>query len=475
MRIGPYLLTRIKIAVFAAFLAAPLLSLAVFGVTDSYGGADHPEFPRLSTVLKKRGKLDRFGNAVLHRSAAMKEAIRLRNWISYRLVGFVDAESVLSGEAGWLFYRGDFAAGTCLGADRAARDLTQLETLVDLARAAGIDMIVSVSPDKSTIYPELLNQAVRGYWRCQPHDSALMRALMRDHAPRLLDHALPILAAKAQDPNRLLYFATDTHWTPMGAAFALRQLLEAALPGAVIPPPTASAETRGKQTDLSRMLLLPQIEWAPPPERAWRDALADLNPAPQADRTLLIHDSFYGALLQDLQAVFPGMQELNYIFEGKLDASAAATADRIIVNSVERLLLPRIEGGALDWESPIATALIARSRARAEACTGFAPVAAPQDGVAMPALPAEMLPCLRVTVVMKEDSAGLEVALADAAGAFAPGRAIELELAKDAAAVTLVLPEGVTAAELRLDPKRAVLSTVEIGRIARPDLPSDPR
>ena len=64
-------------------------------------------------------------------------------------------------------------------------------------------------------------------------------------------------------------------------------------------------------------------------------------------------------------------------------------------------------------------------------------------------------------------------ALADGSGAFVPGRAIDLELAQDSADVTLVLPEGVTAAELDLDPKRAALGTVEIGRIARPDLPSD--
>ena len=475
MRIAPLMLTRIKIALFAVFLMAPLLSLAIFGVTEIYGGSDHPEFPRIGQVLKKRGKLDEFGNAVLHRSVAMKEAIRLRSWIGYRLVGFVDAERVVSGEAGWLFYRADFAKGACLDAERAARDLTQLETLIDLSRAAGIDMIVSVSPDKSAIYPEMLHQTMRGYWRCQPRDGALLRAMMRDHAPRLIDHALPILAAKAEDPGRRLYFATDTHWTPMGAAPALRQLLEAVLPGAAIPPPTASAEMLRQPTDLSRMLLLQQTEPEPLPARGWRDALAGLNPAPQAERTLLIRDSFYGMLLQDLRAVFPGLLELGYTSKGKLDTSAIEIADRIIVNSVERSLLPRIERGPLDWDAPIVLALVARNRAYAEGCTGFAPVAPPQDKPAMPALPAEMLPCLRVTVQMKKNSADLAIALADESGAFVPGRAITVELTADSAQVSLVLPAGVTAAALDLDPKRAVLGAVEIGRIARPDLPSDRR
>ncbi len=475
MRNAPLILTRIKIAVFAIFLVAPVLSLAVFGVTDIYGGSDHPEFPRIGQVLKKRGKLDEFGNAVLHRSVAMKEAIRLRSWIGYRLVGFVDTEQVVSGEAGWLFYRADFPQGACLDAGRAARDLTQLETLIDLTRAAGIDMIVSVSPDKSTIYPEMLNQTMRGYWRCQPHDGPLLRAMMRDHAPRLIDHAPPILAAKAQDPGRRLYYATDTHWTPMGAATALRQLLAAVLPGAAIPPPTASSAMLQQQTDLSRMLLLQQTEPAPRPELTWRNALAGLNAGPQAYRTLLIRDSFYGVLLRDLQAVFPGLLELGYSFKGELDTSAIAIADRIIVNSVERSLLPRIERGALDWDSPIVTALVARNRARAEGCMDFAPVPAPLHKLAMPDLPAEMLPCLRVTAQMKKGSADLAIALADNSGAFVPGRAVDLELTRDGAQVTLVLPEGVTAAELDLDPKRAVLSAVEIGRIARPDLASDQR
>lgn len=475
MRVHSLMLTRIKVALFAVFLVVPLLSLAVFGVTDIYGGSDHPEFPRIGQVLKKRGKLDEFGNAVLHRSVAMKEAIRLRSWIGYRLVGFVDAERVVSGEAGWLFYREEFAKGACLNADRAARNLEQLETLIDLSRAAGIDMIVSVSPDKSTIYPEMLNQTMRGYWRCRPHNGLLLRALMRDHAPRLIDHAPPILAEKARDPGRLLYYVTDTHWTPMGAAAALRQLLDVALPGADIPPPTASTEMLRQATDLSIMLLLQRTEAEPRPARDWRAALPGLNPNPQADRTLLIRDSFYGVLLRDLRAIFPGLRELGYKSKGKMDTSAIATADRIIVNSVERSLLERIKDGPLDWDAPITAALVARNRARAEACTDFTPVASQRIGFVIPAPPVGALPCLRVTARMKMAAANLVIALAGASGAFVPGHAIELQVTQDDARVTLVLPEGVTAARLSLNPKRADLDAVEIGRVARPDLPSDHR
>jgi len=97
--------------------------------------------------------------------------------------------------------------------------------LSDIGRAAGIDMFIAMSPDKSTIYPEKLNRSVRGYWRCRTESVAAVRRLMKLWAPMLIDHAEALLAEKARHPDVALYFTTDTHWSPYGAAVGLRHLL----------------------------------------------------------------------------------------------------------------------------------------------------------------------------------------------------------------------------------------------------------
>ena len=116
-------------------------------------------------------------------------------------------------------------------------------------------MVLSMSPDKSTIYPEALNATVRGYWRCRVENSAALRRLIKRELPDLIDHAEPILAEKARHPDIPLYYATDTHWTPYGGAIAVRQLLAALYPDARIPAQRLSSATAIRKTDLARMLL----------------------------------------------------------------------------------------------------------------------------------------------------------------------------------------------------------------------------
>lgn len=485
----PMRIAHLKIALFAFILAAPILAWMGFGNARDYGGGPHPNFPSIGQMLTKRGQLDKFGNAMLHRSPAMRQAVRLRGWVGYRLVGFVDTGRVVSGEMGWLFYRSEFHAGACLDEDMAARKLAEFAALTDLARAAGIDMIMSVAADKSTIYPEYLSRLARGYWRCQEHDVPLLRRLIREQAPLLVDHSEPILAAKAAHPEIPLYYTTDTHWTPYGAALGLRQLLEAAFPVASIPQPTLSDTMASRATDLSRMLLLPQIELRPIPDPAWQAGLRAFNRDAANVRTLIIHDSFYALLRGQLAAIFPNLVTLGFrSTESEIDAAIAST-DRLIISSVERLLFSRMTNGGLGWDGKIGRALLKRNRTRAESCGGFAPAAidaglsaamvsgAVLDGgsngdraIAVPAGATEQLPCLRLALSDPKPAA-LEIFLPDAKGAFVPGRSVKVGIGPDDWIVTLVLPDNVAGAGIRIRMTGgngpASLGAVEIGAVAR--------
>jgi len=470
-------LAHIKIALFALFLAVPVAVLLLLGSVGDYGGPT-PGFPSLGDTLRgKKQRMDRFGEAVLHRSAVTKLAIELRNWVGYRVVGFADTALVVSGEGDWLFYRPEFRDGRCLEREQMAASFRQLSVLVDIGRASGIDLFVSISPDKSTIYPEMLRASARGYWKCRIESAAAQRRLIQEEAPALIDHAEALLAEKGAHPDRQLYFVTDTHWTPYGGAIALRQLLAAIHPGAQIPAPHRSGTMTVDPTNLSRMLLVPVREQADdiaPPTAQDLQALGD----PDDLSTVIVHDSFYGSIASQITAALP-----NAVDVGWGDA-ASASADRIIINTLASALPRRTLGGWLSWKARLPAAIVRRNIKRSQECAGFE--ATSQAGVAklahrssgivvpIPAVEGGHLPCLRLSLVAKH-AAILEVALPDpATGAFEPGRSFRYRVAQGNRTIAFVLPAYAAGSGVRLQASTGEmsLSLIETGDIAAPRLAS---
>ena len=485
-------IAHIKVALFAFVLLAPLLSLAALGAVEQYGNRDHPEFPSIDQMLRgKKGRLDQFGEALLHRSAAMKLAISVRSWVSYRLVGFVDTDLIVSGEDGWLFYRPEFGGGRCLNETAAADSLRRLAVLIDMGQAAGIDMIFSVSPDKSTIYPEMLNQRVRGYWRCRAQNVAALRRLIKQWAPAIIDHAEPILAEKQRHPEVALYDFGDTHWTPYGAALALRQLLERSFPGAAIPPAQFSGTAAPHDADLSHMLLLQLDDELAMLDQGREAELIALNRDPVGYRTAIVRDSFYGVIESQLQAIFPNGRVLPLNFDDDLSSAEIAKADRLIVNVVERTLLARLRRGELASDAPLAIAIIRRNMERAGACTGMTKIAtealpaatlvedAPADDgnagmtIAIPTGSPGRLPCLRLTLVAQK-SGTLTIALPDPnSHAFESGHEFKYQITPAEPVVSFVLPDYVAGGRIRLEVEARKhpieLKMIETGDVGRPD------
>jgi hypothetical protein len=467
-------IARVKIGLFALFLAAPVIVVLIFGPTDSYG-RPQTRFPAIGKVLLgKKGRFDQFGDAVLERSAVRRMAIQLRNWSSYHIVGFVDDEHVVSGNGGWLFYRAEFDGGRCLDQDLVAKRLRGLAVLTDMAEASGIDMFVSISPDKSTIYPEALSTMMRGYWKCRVENIAALRRIIKRELPLAIDHAGPLLDEKARNPGVRLYYATDTHWTPYGSAVALRQLVAAVYPHAQIPPPRLS-EVQEKSTDLSRLLLLPTKEKANTVEPLRAEDLGSEIADPRAPRTLIVHDSFYGSLRKQLLGLFSQQTVLHSIANDDdlgVDTMAAA---RIIVNLVERDLEMWIEK-KLNWDTSMPKAIVARNMRRAEDCDSFG-AARGEDhvepagrflDVAVRVVPAGRLPCIRLALSVAAP-ADLIVALPNAGGAFEPGHVVKHRLAVGQQTIAFVLPAYAAGAGVRVSLERTDdangISDVAVGEI----------
>jgi hypothetical protein len=468
----------LKIALFILFLLAPVATLLPLGSVEDYGRTQ-TEFPPLGKVLLgKKGRFDQFGDAVLERSIVRRLAVQLRNWVGYRLVGFVDNERLVSGNDGWLFYRPEFTGGRCLDEGRMAARLRAFAVLMDVGRAAGIDMIMTMSPDKSTIYPEALSATMRGYWKCRIENSAALRRLIKQELPELIDHAEPLLAEKARHPDIPLYYVMDTHWTQYGGAVALRQLLAAVYPEARIPALRLSSATTMQRADLANMLLLSIEERGPRAEPLLAEDI-ELDDQ-QAVQTLIIHDSFYVRIKQQIRDAFPDpVTMLSFSEDDRLRADGL-TADRLIINAVERKFVT-LEGHVLAWDGDIPIAIVNRNIQRAQDCGAFGSADAAIDettlrDVAIRAVVSGHLPCLRLSVTA-EERATLEIALPDPeTGVFEPGRTLEYRIEPGTRTIAFVLPGYAAGSNVRVSSDDAAISAIDVGEIpaiqtAAPDQP----
>ena len=477
-------IAHLKIGLFALFLVAPVACLLLFGSVDSFG-REQPDFPKLKQALSAKGRTQ-FGDAVLERSGAMKLAVKLYNWVGYRVVGFVATTLVISGKDDWLFYRPEFLDGACIDFDRVEVQFRQLRTLMDIAQASGLDMRVSISPNKSTIYPDALHPLVRGYWRCSVQNVAGLRRLFKKDVPGLIDHAEPLLAEKARHPDIPLYYTGDTHWTHYGGVIALRQLLAAIYPDLKVPEPRFSGAVITRPTDLTNSLQWPVEEQAGEVAALPEDVLAQLKLRDAGVRTIITHDSFYAQIAAQIRAAFPSAVIVRGHSDRAWYVSEIGAADRLIVNMVERGLIKGIRDGILSWDAAIPTAVLARSARLAEDCSSFEEVNGdagvailldPANGagtVAIRKVAPQRLPCLRISVAASKP-VFLDIALPDPAnGAFEAGRAIRYRISPGSQTIGVVLPSYVAGLQIRVErPAMPVtISKIEIGEIDRPANPA---
>lgn len=215
---------------------------------------------------------------------------------------------VLVGTDGWLFYSATVDEG-CLppgSAEQVAENVHKLRTAY---AEAGKRLVFVIAPNKASIHSERLPESapcVEANWRAL--DDALAAGTNRD-AVRLWR---PLREAKA---TTNVYLTSDTHWNEIGAAVAVREVVNALSPG-IWDTDAISFETQPARADLRAMLGLDSPHGEAPlavvsrKGIAWsvveRGVVDDDLPVPYsrsqgttdgtaaliAGRTILLHDSF---------------------------------------------------------------------------------------------------------------------------------------------------------------------------------------
>jgi len=310
----------------------------------------------------ERAFADRFGG----RSALL----RLHHRAMVDLFGVSPAPNVMIGRDGWLYFLGEdgnalerhYRGTLPIGDAEIAAVVAELKRRQQFLASLGIPYVVTIVPDKFTIYPEHLPG-----WVGAPQASAplerLIAALKADGTVRIVDLRAPLRDAKAR--NRL-YYATDSHWNMLGAAVGhdaiMREVQRALPPGklAAIVPPAIPPYLPGVDFyagDLARQLGYPrryrEADYAPiakvlgdPGARCARrtDTGADEGfefyacARPGLPRAVVYHDSMAIPLIPLLSENFG---RVVYVSSRRLDPALILRErpDVVIEETVERALL----------------------------------------------------------------------------------------------------------------------------------------
>ncbi|MCK5944962.1 MAG: hypothetical protein KAI24_23445, partial [Planctomycetes bacterium] len=141
------------------------------------------------------------------------------NWNEWRYrLGVLHADRVQFGRDGWLFLRQSVTPDLAGFEQAAERRRAFLVGVRDRLRAAGVDLVVSLVPDKVRVHTGQAFDDARLPARREAVYVDTLRLLEELSIP-VVDLATPLRAAAAGSPEPL-YYRGDTHWRPGGALVA---------------------------------------------------------------------------------------------------------------------------------------------------------------------------------------------------------------------------------------------------------------
>jgi hypothetical protein len=319
------------IAVFVAAISLPLGGLLLpstgaFGLAENRRPADFPTIDLASagwkwSIASFPRRFERWWND----SFAFRFYLIRANSLVKLAIGSSPSPKATIGRDGWLFYAAErsteyYRNATPFTERELARWRADLEERRRWLAERGIRYLVVVAPNKETIYPEQMPEAITRLRRDSRLDQ-LLAELRRAPAVDVLDLREALVRARG---TQRVYHVTDTHWNDAGALAAKRAIVERLRAWF---PEMNAVETSGRFEvlrerggDLARLIALEdrfredRIVFVPagvptPPQRLRSSTSADLVlrecGSCKGPVVVMQHDSFGEALAPLLQPHFP--------------------------------------------------------------------------------------------------------------------------------------------------------------------------
>jgi len=258
------------VAIFFAAIWLPLVGSIFKWNTSSESIIGNDEGRRAATFPKFNWSLDSFQEFPKNFDAYYNDFFGFRegliagnNFIKARVLGSSSSSLVILGKYPWLFFGNeDGYYRSRLFTSGELRKIKQiLEGRRNWLASQGIHYIFAIAPNKPTIYPEFLPDAVK-YIPSYTRLDQLTEYLQENSDLEIVDLRTELRNAKTR---YRVYEKTDTHWNEVGAYFAYRALINRAkknLPAVGSPLElsdftlTSNLESGG---DLARMLKLQSV------------------------------------------------------------------------------------------------------------------------------------------------------------------------------------------------------------------------
>lgn len=129
--------------------------------------------------------------------------------------------NVIVGNEGWLFYREtlDQYIGNNALSDRQIENIVHNLGLYQYAlNSQGIEMMVTIAPNKNTVYPEYMKSR---YLQSETSDLDRFAAALKEAGIPYTDLKTPLC-----EDDRALYYQKDSHWNSQGALLAYNTLMD---------------------------------------------------------------------------------------------------------------------------------------------------------------------------------------------------------------------------------------------------------
>jgi alginate O-acetyltransferase complex protein AlgJ len=130
------------------------------------------------------------------------------------------------GEEGWLYFSGDLSIQNyqktpAFNRGNIKRLTELLNKINDQTRAYGGELIVVISPDKSTIYPQYMPDEIKVIGHASNLDRLFEYA--DKHSDIQMLDLRPVLSEASRSEQ--VYYKTDTHWNCLGGFYASNEIL----------------------------------------------------------------------------------------------------------------------------------------------------------------------------------------------------------------------------------------------------------
>ena len=280
-------------------------------------------------------------------------AVQAVGALDYGLFHGSPNRDVIVGRGDWLFLTAEIRP-TCLWHSDSI--LKMWDAFAAAMARDGIDARFLIVPDKHVAYPEMLPAQVSADDPCTAAERQVMRAGMKTR-PTTVDLWGPVLDAPNTDDPR--YFERDSHWTETGAMPAIKALIESIEPGLWASEPPIPAGPKSRLGDLSRLIGLPSREvvetfdrpgvtlsatslpssYIAPDGHVLREFKAVGTDAVIPGRTLIVYDSFFGIVQEDVASWFADSVWLHIddLSRRSKVVGDLPPFDRVVVTRVERL------------------------------------------------------------------------------------------------------------------------------------------